>query len=164
MTQILDHFPFIRLPSDALNTAAGNYGRKQPANTEETAVFFIHCYGTCLSQTIWCTWILLQIHVFCHSIPICIFNRPWGNDLYCLATRVCYPRLRGWFVPFRLFAAKRRQTKWCHAKREHPYHLSMVNIRSNVHIKTCILWQRYEADSISLYAMNKWAQLRQRWK
>ena len=27
-------------------TAAGSYGRKQPANTEETAVF-IHCYGTC---------------------------------------------------------------------------------------------------------------------
>ena len=38
-------------------------------------------------------------------------------------------------MPFRLFAAKRRQTKWCHAKREHPYHLSMVNIRSNVHKK-----------------------------
>ena len=36
-------------------------------------------------------------------------------------------------MPFRLFAAKRRQAKWCHAKREHPYHLSMVNIRSNVH-------------------------------
>ena len=28
--------------------------------------------------------------------------------------------------------------------------------------KNCILWQRYEADSISLYATNKWAQLRQR--
>ena len=38
-------------------------------------------------------------------------------------------------MPF-LFAAKRIQTKWCHAKREHPYHLSMVNIRSNVHKKT----------------------------
>ena len=50
-------------------------------------------------------------------------------------------------MPFRLFAAKRRQTKWCHAKCEHPYHLSMVNIRSNVHKKICILWQRYEADS-----------------
>ena len=35
-------------------------------------------------------------------------------------------------MPFRLFAAKRRQTKWCYAKREHPYHLSIVNIRSNV--------------------------------
>ena len=31
-------------------TAAGSYGRKQPANTEETAAF-IHCYGTCLAQT-----------------------------------------------------------------------------------------------------------------
>ena len=36
------------------------YGKRQPVameeNTEETAAF-IHCYGTCLSQTIWCTWI-----------------------------------------------------------------------------------------------------------
>ena len=29
--------------------------------------------------------------------------------------------------------------------------------------KTCNLWQRYEADSISLYETNKWAQLRQKW-
>ena len=51
-------------------------------------------------------------------------------------------------MPFRLFAAKRRQTKWYHAKREHPYHLSMVNIRSNDHKKetkkNCILWQRFK--------------------
>ena len=36
----------------------------------------------------------------------------------------------------------------------------MVNIRSNVHKKSCNLWQRYEADSISLYATNKWAHVR----
>ena len=48
-------FPF---SLEIRETAAGNFPfgkeEKQPANTKETA-FFIHCYATCLSQTIWCT-------------------------------------------------------------------------------------------------------------
>ena len=46
--------PFLFYSVEIREMAAGNYGRKQPANTEETAVF-IQSYGTCLSQTIWCT-------------------------------------------------------------------------------------------------------------
>ena len=53
-------------------------------------------------------------------------------------------------MPFRLFAAKRRQMKWCHAKREHPYHLSMVNIRSNVHKKLHFVTEIWSGFHLSI--------------